>query len=99
MPADHTRVVVADDDVLLREGLVSLLERSGFVVVGQCGEASMLLAYVRKFGPDLVIVDIRMPPGRSARRFPASPCSSCPLTPRWTRRPTCWPPANAAAIC
>jgi DNA-binding NarL/FixJ family response regulator len=72
MPAHRTRVVVADDDVLLREGLVSLLERSGFGVVGQCGEASMLLAYVRKFQPDLAIVDIRMPPTHTTEGLEAA---------------------------
>jgi DNA-binding NarL/FixJ family response regulator len=67
-----TRVVVADDDVLLREGLVSLLERSGFDVVGQCGEASMLLAYLRKFRPDLAIIDIRMPPSHTTEGLDAA---------------------------
>jgi serine/threonine-protein kinase PknK len=56
------RIALADDDVLLREGLASLLERSGFEVVGQAGEASELMDLVRERGPDLVIVDIRMPP-------------------------------------
>jgi DNA-binding NarL/FixJ family response regulator len=56
------RVVVADDDVLLREGLASLLERSGFEVVGQAGDASQLLELVRETTPEVVIVDIRMPP-------------------------------------
>jgi DNA-binding NarL/FixJ family response regulator len=65
-------VVVADDDVLLREGLVSLLEQSGFEVVGQCGEASMLLAYVRRFQPDLAIVDIRMPPTHTTEGLDAA---------------------------
>jgi DNA-binding NarL/FixJ family response regulator len=59
---DRGRVVVADDDVLLREGLVSLLTNSGFDIVGQCGEPTQLLALVREQLPDLVIVDIRMPP-------------------------------------
>jgi DNA-binding NarL/FixJ family response regulator len=72
VPADRTRVVVADDDVLLREGLVSLLERSGFDVVGQCGEASMLLAYLRKFRPDLAIIDIRMPPTHTTEGLDAA---------------------------
>jgi DNA-binding NarL/FixJ family response regulator len=53
---------VADDDVLLREGLASLLERSGFGVVGQAGNADELVDLVRVHEPDLVIVDIRMPP-------------------------------------
>jgi DNA-binding NarL/FixJ family response regulator len=57
-----TRVAVADDDVLLREGLAGLLERSGFRVVGQCGSASELIAVVREHRPELAIVDIRMPP-------------------------------------
>ena len=56
------RVVVADDDVLLREGLASLLTRSGFEVVGQAGDAAALLTLVRDEGPQLAIVDIRMPP-------------------------------------
>ena len=58
----RTRVAVADDDVLLREGLASLLERSGFEVVGQAGDAPGLLELVRAQEPELVIVDIRMPP-------------------------------------
>jgi DNA-binding NarL/FixJ family response regulator len=56
-----TRVVLADDDVLLREGLASLLERSGFEVVGQAETASHLLELVRGHQPDLAIVDIQMP--------------------------------------
>jgi DNA-binding NarL/FixJ family response regulator len=62
--ADRTqqRVVVADDDVLLREGVAGLLERSGFEIAGQAGDAADLLRVVRDQRPDLVIVDIRMPP-------------------------------------
>jgi DNA-binding NarL/FixJ family response regulator len=60
--APGTRVVVADDDVLLREGLASLLERSGFEVVAQAGDGGKLVALVRKHTPDLVLSDIRMPP-------------------------------------
>jgi serine/threonine-protein kinase PknK len=56
---------VADDDVLLREGLASLLERSDFEVVGQAGDAGELLDLVREHAPELVIVDIRMPPTHS----------------------------------
>jgi DNA-binding NarL/FixJ family response regulator len=56
------RVVLADDDVLLREGLTSLLIQHGFDVVGQAGDADELLALVRKFEPELVLTDIRMPP-------------------------------------
>jgi len=57
-----TRVALADDDILLREGLASLLERSGFDVVAQCGDAMQLVELVRELRPDLVVVDIRMPP-------------------------------------
>jgi DNA-binding NarL/FixJ family response regulator len=58
----RTQVVVADDDTLLREGIASLLDRSGFDVVAQAGDAPGLLADVRKLRPDLAIIDIRMPP-------------------------------------
>jgi DNA-binding NarL/FixJ family response regulator len=60
-----TRVALADDDVLLREGLASLLERSGFEIVGQCGTGGELIRIVRALRPDLVLVDIRMPPSHS----------------------------------
>lgn len=57
-----SRVVVAEDDVLLREGIASVLRGAGFDVVGQAGDASALARAVRQEMPDLVIVDIRMPP-------------------------------------
>jgi DNA-binding NarL/FixJ family response regulator len=66
------RVVVADDDVLLREGLASLLERAGYRVVGQAGDGSELLSLVREHRPDLVIVDIRMPPTGSTEGLEAA---------------------------
>ena len=56
------RVAVADDALLLREGLVRLLEAAGFSVVGHVGTADALLALVRAERPDVAIVDIRMPP-------------------------------------
>ena len=56
------RVVVAEDEVLLREALCTLLVRSGFDVVGQAGSKPELLAQVAALEPDLVVVDIRMPP-------------------------------------
>jgi DNA-binding NarL/FixJ family response regulator len=59
------RIALADDDILLREGLASLLERSGFEVVGQAGDAAELLELVREREPELVIVDIRMPPAHA----------------------------------
>jgi DNA-binding NarL/FixJ family response regulator len=55
-------VIVADDDVLLREGLASLLQRSDFEVLGTAENGSELLDLVESKAPDLVIVDIRMPP-------------------------------------
>jgi DNA-binding NarL/FixJ family response regulator len=67
-----TRVALADDDVLLREGLAGLLERSGLEVVGQAGDATGLLAVVRKHRPGLVVVDIRMPPGQSTEGLEAA---------------------------
>ena len=72
MSTGATRVVLADDDVLLREGLASLLERSGYEVVGRCGSATELLAFVREHRPDLVIVDIRMPPGHATEGLDAA---------------------------
>jgi DNA-binding NarL/FixJ family response regulator len=66
------RVVVADDDVLLREGLASLLDRSGFEVVGQAGDATQLLELVREVRPELVIVDIRMPPSHATEGLDAA---------------------------
>jgi serine/threonine-protein kinase PknK len=66
------RVVLAEDDVLLREGLASLLQRSGFEVVGQAGDATRLLALVAGQTPDLVVVDIRMPPTHTAEGLDAA---------------------------
>jgi serine/threonine protein kinase/DNA-binding NarL/FixJ family response regulator len=66
------RVVVADDDVLLREGLASLLERSGFDVVGQAGDARQLLDMVRATQPQLAVVDIRMPPTQTSEGLDAA---------------------------
>src|SRR3954454_17457504 len=66
------RVVLADDDVLLREGLASLLDRSGFDVIGQAGDAVELLALVRSARPTLAIIDIRMPPGHATEGLHAA---------------------------
>ena len=54
--------MLADDSVLLREGVASLLESKGFEIVGQAGTAEDLLLKVRSYKPDIAIVDIRMPP-------------------------------------
>jgi DNA-binding NarL/FixJ family response regulator len=59
------RVVLADDDVLLREGIASLLSGAGYEVVGQAGDAQELDEQVRERAPDVVVVDIRMPPAHS----------------------------------
>ena len=71
-PRNGRRVIVADDDVLLREGLASLLGRVGYQLVGQAGDGSELLRLVRERRPDLVIVDIRMPPTRSTEGLEAA---------------------------
>ena len=56
------RLVLADDSMLLREGIARLLTESGFEVVGQAGGADELVAAVRRHRPDVAIIDIRMPP-------------------------------------
>jgi serine/threonine-protein kinase PknK len=72
MTVPAARVVLAEDDVLLREGLASLLDRSGFQVVGQAGDGVGLLALVRDKVPDLVVVDIRMPPTHTVEGLEAA---------------------------
>ena len=66
------RVVVAEDEVLLRAALCSLLTRSGFDVVGQAGSKPELLAQVAALKPDLVVVDIRMPPTHTTEGIDAA---------------------------
>ena len=66
------RVVLAEDDVLLREGLASLLARSGFQVVGQAGDAAGLLKLVAELAPELAVVDIRMPPTHTTEGLEAA---------------------------
>lgn len=66
------RVIVADDDVLLREGIASLLERCGFDLIDQAEDGSVLQALVRRHRPDLVIVDIRMPPTHTTEGLDAA---------------------------
>jgi DNA-binding NarL/FixJ family response regulator len=68
----RTRVVLADDEVLLREGLAGLLERSGFEVVGQGGDGPELIELVREHRPDLALVDIRMPPAHATEGLDAA---------------------------
>jgi DNA-binding NarL/FixJ family response regulator len=68
----RTRVVVADDEVLLREGLASLLERSRFEVVGQSGDGAELISLVREQRPELALIDIRMPPTHTTEGLDAA---------------------------
>jgi DNA-binding NarL/FixJ family response regulator len=72
MPLTALRVAVAEDDVLLREGIASLLGGTGFEVVGQVGDAAQLLALVRDTAPELVVVDIRMPPTQTTEGLEAA---------------------------
>ena len=61
----RTRVVIAEDAVLVREGIASILEEAGYEVVGRAGDVAGLMRRVREESPDLAIVDIRMPPSQS----------------------------------
>ncbi len=70
--SETTRVVLADDDVLLRAGLASLLESAGFDVVGEAGDGEQLLTLVRAMRPDLVVTDIRMPPTNTSEGLDAA---------------------------
>ena len=60
------RVVVADDDVLVREGIASILVRAGYEVVGEADDAATLEAAAREHEPDIVVTDIRMPPSNTS---------------------------------
>ena len=66
------RVIVADDDVLMREGIASLLARGGYEVVGQAGDGSELMRLVSEHQPDLAVVDIRMPPAHRTEGLEAA---------------------------
>jgi serine/threonine-protein kinase PknK len=66
------RVVLAEDDVLLREGIASLLGSSGYEVVGQAGDGTQLLTLTREGRPDLVVADIRMPPTHTTEGLEAA---------------------------
>src|SRR3954471_7795323 len=74
---DRVRVVIAEDSVLLREGIAQLLEDSGFEVAGQAGDAEDLLRKVGAHKPDVAVIDVRMPPShtdeglRAARKIRA----------------------------
>jgi DNA-binding NarL/FixJ family response regulator len=66
------RVVVAEDDVLMREGLASLLRDGGYDVVGQAGDGAELARLVGEYSPDLAIIDIRMPPTHTTEGLDAA---------------------------
>src|SRR3954452_17334596 len=66
------RVVVAEDDVLLREGIASLLDRSGVEVLGQVGDGAELLEVARRTRPDAVVGDVRMPPTHTTEGLQAA---------------------------
>jgi DNA-binding NarL/FixJ family response regulator len=61
--SEPLRVVIAEDDALLREGIASLLRDAGHQVAGTAGDAATLMLQVRSYAPDVAIVDLRMPPG------------------------------------
>ena len=65
MPTRRLSIVLAEDSLLLREGLASILDRAGHEVRDAVGDGDTLLAVVRKEPPDIVITDVRMPPGHS----------------------------------
>ena len=103
------RVVIAEDSVLLREGLARLLADGGVEVVAQAGDGPGLVAAVEAYRPDLAVVDVRMPratptracgpPWRSAAR-PRDRHPGCPSTSRSATPATCSPAApRASATC
>ncbi len=71
-PERAPRVAIADDDVLLREGLSALLREGGYDVVGQAPDADGLIELVREERPDVAIVDIRMPPTHTTEGLEAA---------------------------
>lgn len=68
----NLRVVIADDDLLLREGIARLLEASRFEVVGSAADATELIGLVREHLPELVVLDIRMPPSHTTEGLEAA---------------------------
>jgi DNA-binding NarL/FixJ family response regulator len=71
-PRPPLRVALADDAVLLREALASALAAAGFDVVGQAGDVEGLLRVVERFHPDVVVVDVRMPPTHTTEGLEAA---------------------------
>src|SRR6478672_6248472 len=89
MTTPALRIVVADVNALLREGIASLLEDAGHDIVGRSGDADDLLLKVRSYRPTVAVIDVRMPPGNADdglvaaaeiavlnRKFPSSSCRS-----------------------
>jgi DNA-binding NarL/FixJ family response regulator len=68
----RARLVLAEDDVLLREGLAALLDRHGFEVAGQAGDVAELWVLVRDLEPEVVVLDIRMPPTHTTEGLDAA---------------------------
>jgi DNA-binding NarL/FixJ family response regulator len=66
------RLILADDDVLLREGIASILGNAGYDIVGQAGDADSLIGMVREQRPELVVIDIRMPPSHTTEGLEAA---------------------------
>ena len=64
LPTPALRVVIGEDDVLLREGIAKILEAAGLDVVARAGDADELLGKILAFRPDIAVVDVRMPPRR-----------------------------------
>jgi DNA-binding NarL/FixJ family response regulator len=71
-PGNGVRVVVVDDAVLIREGIVSLLSDAGFDVIAQRGDAEGLVEFVKAERPDVVVLDIRMPPTHTCEGLDAA---------------------------
>ena len=90
------RIVIAEDSVLLREGLERLLADNGFEVVGPCGDADDLLLKIRSYEPDVAIVDIRLPPTHTDEGMraaiesgPSTRTSACSCSPSTSS--SAWP--------
>jgi DNA-binding NarL/FixJ family response regulator len=66
------RLILADDDVLLREGIASLLGNAGYDIAGQAGDGGELVELAREHRPDLVVIDIRMPPSQTTEGLEAA---------------------------
>jgi serine/threonine-protein kinase PknK len=71
-PEPAQRVAIADDDVLLRQGLAALLREGGYDIVGQASDADGLIELVRRERPDIAIIDIRMPPTHTTEGLEAA---------------------------